>query len=146
MTRTVGSSVYALSYDAENRLTGVNGAATATFLYDGDGNRVRETVAGRSTLYLGIYFEWSVTPRVKYYYAGASGQRMAMRDAGGTLYCLLIGHLPSGPLIYSRACPLSIGLKLISLPFKTICGACRAWPGARGSWQWSRPMPMGMAP
>jgi RHS repeat-associated protein len=35
--------VYNLSYDAENRLTTVSGAATATFVYDGDGNRVKET-------------------------------------------------------------------------------------------------------
>jgi YD repeat-containing protein len=30
-----------LSYDAENRLTGVSGAATASYAYDGDGQRVK---------------------------------------------------------------------------------------------------------
>jgi YD repeat-containing protein len=47
VTRYVGSSSYGLTYDAENRtqnvqvtrLVGVSGAATATCLYDGDGNR-----------------------------------------------------------------------------------------------------------
>jgi len=39
VTRNVSGSLYALSYDAENRLVGVTGAATATFYYDGDGNR-----------------------------------------------------------------------------------------------------------
>jgi YD repeat-containing protein len=37
--RMVGGNTYNLSYDAENRLVGVSGAATATFVYDGDGNR-----------------------------------------------------------------------------------------------------------
>ena len=33
--RMVGGNTYNLSYDAENRLVGVSGAATATFVYDG---------------------------------------------------------------------------------------------------------------
>jgi YD repeat-containing protein len=37
--RVVGGNTYNLSYDAENRLVGVSGYATATFVYDGDGNR-----------------------------------------------------------------------------------------------------------
>jgi hypothetical protein len=40
--RNVGST-YNLSYDAENRLTTVSGVASASFLYDGDGNRVKAT-------------------------------------------------------------------------------------------------------
>jgi RHS repeat-associated protein len=39
-TRNVGST-YTLSYDAENRLTGVSGPITDTYSYDGDGNRVK---------------------------------------------------------------------------------------------------------
>jgi len=35
----VGGGNYTLGYDAENRLVSVSGAATATFYYDGDGNR-----------------------------------------------------------------------------------------------------------
>ncbi|MEI2690983.1 MAG: RHS repeat domain-containing protein [Anaerolineae bacterium] len=34
---TTSTTIY--SYDAENRLTSVSGAAAATFVYDGDGNR-----------------------------------------------------------------------------------------------------------
>ena len=41
--RTINGASYTLTYDAENRLTGVSGAATAAFVYDGDGNRVKET-------------------------------------------------------------------------------------------------------
>jgi hypothetical protein len=34
-TRKVGSNTYTLTYDAENRLTNVSGAASTTFVYDG---------------------------------------------------------------------------------------------------------------
>jgi hypothetical protein len=35
--------------DAENHLSGVSGGATATFVYDGDGKRVKATVGGDLT-------------------------------------------------------------------------------------------------
>jgi YD repeat-containing protein len=35
ITRIAGGSTYNLTYDAENRLTGVSGGASATFVYDG---------------------------------------------------------------------------------------------------------------
>ena len=38
MTKVSDNLVYNLTYDAENRLTSVSGAATASFVYDGDGN------------------------------------------------------------------------------------------------------------
>jgi RHS repeat-associated protein len=40
--RVVGANTFNLTYDAENRLTGVSGAASNSYLYDGDGNRVKE--------------------------------------------------------------------------------------------------------
>jgi hypothetical protein len=42
--RTIAGSVYNLLYDAENRLSSVSGAATAGFVYNGDGNRVEGAV------------------------------------------------------------------------------------------------------
>ncbi len=48
-----------VSFIAENRLTSVSGAATASFVYDGDGKRVQGTVNGVTTSYIGDYFEWS---------------------------------------------------------------------------------------
>ena len=60
--RTIGGSAYTLAYDAENRpsgcalrasLSGVSGAATATFVYDGDGVRVKETAGEVTTAYVG---------------------------------------------------------------------------------------------
>jgi len=90
--------VYRQSYDAENRLTGVSGATSATFVYDGDGNRVKSVLGGVTTYHVGNHFEWtgSTSTMVKYYYAG--GQRVAMRKGSSTLYFLLGDHLGSTSL------------------------------------------------
>ena len=127
MTQKIAGSTTSYTYDAENRMTAVSGAASATFVYDGDGrdlctpsrflhpgafpgersergNRVKGTVGGATTTYIGNYFEWSPsgkpTLRVqagststmkKYYYA--AGTRVAERK-GTTLYWLLGDHQP----------------------------------------------------
>ncbi len=95
VTRNVSGSSYTLGYDAENRLVSVAGAATATFVYDGDGNRVKgEIIGGATTTYIGNYAEWisgSPGSLVKYYYAGAT--RVAMKNSD--LYYLLGDHLGS---------------------------------------------------
>ena len=54
---TVGKNK-TLAYDVENRLTSVNelGIIT-TFSYDGDGGRVKKTIASGSTIYIGSLFE-----------------------------------------------------------------------------------------
>jgi len=96
---SAGSTSY--TYDAENRMTAVSGAAAATFVYDGDGNRVKGVVGGVTTTYIGNYFEWSgsTSTMKKYYYAG--GTRVAERV--GTLstsyYFLLTDHLGSTSMI-----------------------------------------------
>jgi RHS repeat-associated protein len=101
--RTTGAGTYNLAYDAENRLSGVSGAATAAFVYDGDGRRVKGTVGGVTTTYIGNYFEWSGSAATmkKYYYAG--GTRIAVRDGagGGTAGLLwLVGdHLGSTSVV-----------------------------------------------
>jgi len=66
-------------YDAENRLASVSGSAAASFVYNGDGQRVAATVNGVTTVYIGEYFEWEPASgkMTKYYHAG--GQRIAMR-------------------------------------------------------------------
>lgn len=69
--------------------------AMASFIYNGDGNRVN----GVTTTYIGNYFEWhtAITDSVKYYYAGA--QRIAMRVGNGSgtdgLSWLFADHLGS---------------------------------------------------
>ena len=91
----------ALTYDAENRLTqDVSGGVTTTYLYDGDGQRVRKTISAGGTLtntfYVGNYFEATVvggnTTTTKYYYFGA--QRIAMMQ-GSTVTYLYGDHLGS---------------------------------------------------
>jgi hypothetical protein len=71
--RDVGGTTY-LSYDAENRLVSASGAATATFVYDGDGKRVKSITGGTTTVYIGSYYEWTSTstpalPLFSYYSA-----------------------------------------------------------------------------
>ena len=55
--RTVGGQSYTLTYDAENRLVSVSGAASASFLYDGDGQRVKGTVGGVTSYYVNQFYE-----------------------------------------------------------------------------------------
>jgi hypothetical protein len=99
--RKVGN--YTQVYDAENRLVSVTGGVTASFYYDGDGNRVKGTIGGVTTTYKGTpsvpsgqgYFEWtgSTSTMKRYYYAGAT--RVAMRTGASTLNYLLGDHLGS---------------------------------------------------
>jgi RHS repeat-associated protein len=90
VSRISGGQTLSFVYDAENRLVGVSGAASAAFVYDGDGRRVKGTVNGVTTYYVGDYYEVSGGVVKKYYSAG--GQRIAMRS-GGALYWLLNDHL-----------------------------------------------------
>jgi RHS repeat-associated protein len=94
VTRTIGGSTYNLTYDAENRMTAMSGGTTASFVYDGDGKRVKGTSGGVTTTYIGNYFEWtgSTSSMKKYYYDGAT--RVAMRT-GSTLNWLFGDHLGS---------------------------------------------------
>jgi RHS repeat-associated protein len=83
--RTLSGSVYTLTYDSENHLTAVSWpGVSASFVYDGDGNRVKGTIGGVTTIYIGNYFEWtgSTSTMVKYYYAGST--RIAMRTGTGS--------------------------------------------------------------
>ncbi len=98
--RVIGTDTYDLTYDAENHLVEVkkNGATLATFVYDGDGNRVKGTVGGVTTTYVGSYFEWRTftIDMVSYYYAGAT--RVAMRTGSSTINYLLGDHLGSNAI------------------------------------------------
>jgi RHS repeat-associated protein len=73
---------------------------TASFVYDGDGNRVAQTVNGVTTYFVGNYYEVTGSTVTKYYYAG--GQRVAMRTdtipQNSTLSYLLADHLNSTSL------------------------------------------------
>jgi len=69
-----------------------------------DGKRVKATVGGTTTVYIGNYLEWtgSSSTMVKYIYAG--GQRVAMRvGTGATRYFLLSDHLGSTTVTANRS-------------------------------------------
>ena len=68
----------------------------ATFIYDGDGKRVKSIINSAITTYfVGAHYEVSGSTVTKYYYAGA--QRIAMRS-NGTLQFLIGDHLGSTSL------------------------------------------------
>ncbi|MFZ1630618.1 MAG: hypothetical protein WAV70_17005, partial [Anaerolineae bacterium] len=46
--------------DAENRLTAISGAATASFTYDADGNRVKSVMNGETVTTIGNLYEKKV--------------------------------------------------------------------------------------
>jgi RHS repeat-associated protein len=74
-----------------------SGGATATFVYDGDGNRVKSTINTTTTAFIGNHTEWDVASSslTRYYYAGST--RVAMRK-NNTVYYLLSDHLGSTSL------------------------------------------------
>ncbi|RME50333.1 MAG: carbohydrate-binding protein, partial [Caldilineae bacterium] len=101
-TSTIGGVVYTLVYDYENRLTAVKqGSVTiAQFWYDADGNRVKGTVNGVTTVTIGGVYEYSGGAG-KSYYTGPGGV-VALRS-GGTVYYLLTDHLNSTARIVNSA-------------------------------------------
>ena len=73
---------------------------SATFVYDGDGNRVKSTINTTipvTTAFIGNHTEWDVASSslTRYYYAGST--RVAMRK-NNTVYYLLSDHLGSTSL------------------------------------------------
>ncbi len=98
--RNVTGTVWAQTFDGENRLVAVSNQQSAfSFAYDGDGNRVKQTAPnGNITIYIAGLYEatYSGTGTLldtKLYYAFA-GKVVAMRD-NGTLYYLHTDHLGS---------------------------------------------------
>jgi RHS repeat-associated protein len=91
-SRNVGGQSFTLTYDSENRLVSVTGAATASFSYDADGKQVIGTVNGVTTYYVGNHYEVKNDVVTKYYFAGAT--RLALRT-GDTLSFLLGDHIGS---------------------------------------------------
>jgi len=87
-----------LTYDHENRLTSISGGASATYVYDGDGNLVKRN----ADALIGTYYEYqSGGASKKYYYLGTT--RVAVREADGTLSYLLADHLGSSNVTANAA-------------------------------------------
>ena len=117
--RILNGTVYTLTYDPESRLTSVTGGSTSdSYTYDGDGSRILVVSGGVTTVYIGDYYEYTLTPSTgsggeeggegppppptvstrAYYYAGS--QRIAVRSpasaTGNTGLTMLYGdHLGS---------------------------------------------------
>jgi len=111
-SRTVSGTTYNFSYDGENHLLTVWGGATAAFVYDGDGNRVKATIGSTTTVYIGNYpspllragFEWtgSTSTLIKYFYAGT--QRVAMKQGSTVDYSgITWAARPSLPAVPERS-------------------------------------------
>jgi RHS repeat-associated protein len=81
----------------ENRLTSVTVNGQTTFVYDGDGRRVKKVQGGQTTAYAGSHYEYNVSTgaTTSYYYAGST--RVAMRQ-GSAVYYLHGDHLGSATL------------------------------------------------
>ena len=63
-----------LTWDVENRPVSItDGANTSTFIYDGNGNRVKKTEGGETILYVNKYYEKNLTTEevTTYYFHGA---------------------------------------------------------------------------
>jgi YD repeat-containing protein len=101
--REIGTDDYELIYDVENHLVEVkkNSVRIATFVYDGDGRRVKSVVDGETVLFIGGHYEienpGSGQQVSKYYFAGTT--RIAMRKytipQSMTVEYLLGDHLGS---------------------------------------------------
>jgi RHS repeat-associated protein len=91
------------AWDAANRLVSVTqGGVTTTFIYNGDGNRVKVNANGVITVYVGNLYEVNPGTGVTttYYYLGA--HRIAMRTAAGVTW-LSGDHLGSASLATNSA-------------------------------------------
>ncbi|MBK9096166.1 MAG: hypothetical protein IPM84_26115 [Anaerolineae bacterium] len=77
--RIDGGQDITLTYDAENRLTGMSGGATASYVYDGGwGARQETSGSSTTTVYVGNYYE-----RLRTWRTSTTGRRRAGRQAAG---------------------------------------------------------------
>ena len=110
-----------------NPVTGV----VTRFTYDGDGNRVLQTVGSATTLYLGSHYEKDLASGTvsTYYYAGR--QRIALRQ-GGTLRWLSDDHLGSTTLTTNSA-----GAKTAELLYTPFGTTRYSWGATPTSYQFT---------
>jgi RHS repeat-associated protein len=96
VTREQGGLTWTHTFDAQNRLVGVDdGTTTTTYVYDGGGNRVKRLVDDGETVTTTIYvasmeivlIDGNEDHRTLYYYAGG-----AFRIIGGDNAGLYFGH------------------------------------------------------
>jgi len=79
-----------ITWDVENRPVTITGGAS--FVYDGDGNRVKKTEGGQTVLYINKYYEKNLTTgeATTYYYPG---DRLVAKRTGTALQYIHEDHL-----------------------------------------------------
>jgi YD repeat-containing protein len=93
---------HSYTYDAENRVTQVDGGNTATYVYDGSGERVEKIVGGSDSQYL-----YDIAGRINTVFGNGAFQRMYVYLNGlqvgeffnGTVYFVSTDHLGSTRLL-----------------------------------------------
>ncbi len=87
-SRIIAGTPYTQTFDYDNRLVGVAGeSVSASFLYDAEGNRVKGTVGGVTTVYLAGLYEYQNGAVTKYYEGGAI-RRVGYASDNGVFYVL----------------------------------------------------------
>ncbi|HMZ97187.1 MAG: FG-GAP-like repeat-containing protein [Nitrospira sp.] len=91
-----------LTYNLENKpLTVVISGQTTTFVYDGDGGRVKKIAGTTTTRYISKFYECDNTSCSRMVFAG--GQRIATIGASGSIYYYHTDHLGSSSVITDSA-------------------------------------------
>ncbi|HUF37877.1 MAG TPA: hypothetical protein VMN57_05090, partial [Anaerolineales bacterium] len=95
ITRTVSAEPLSFLYDQDNRLVEVekDSAPHFSFIYDGDGNRVKaiDQTTGEATYYLGNYFEVTATEEEEEYpYCSAPGVSIPDNNTTGVSDTIMI--------------------------------------------------------
>ena len=91
-----------IDFDYENRLTEVKQGTTtlATFLYDADGNRVKGTDSGTTTVYIAGIYERQGAAYTSYYEGG--GLRRSGYTTNNGVFYMLSDHLKSTSALVAR--------------------------------------------
>ncbi|MBN1189186.1 MAG: hypothetical protein JXA46_05480 [Dehalococcoidales bacterium] len=109
-TRGTVSGNQTLTWDAENRPISVSyNGTSASFVYDGDGKRVKKVEDGVTTLYLNQYFEVNITTTIETsnYYLG--GKLIAISE-NDTVQYLHQDHLGSTSLMTDTSGNVTSGI------------------------------------
>ena len=91
-----------IAYNADNMPTGITHSVlgTTSFVYDGEGSRVKKTAGASATYYYGSHFEIEGAAAVKYIFAGS--QRIARKTATAAFY-FHQDHLGSASVVTDAA-------------------------------------------
>jgi RHS repeat-associated protein len=131
ITGTVKSVTQSRLVDAENRISSVvTGTTTLSFVYDGDGKRLIQSVTQGSsterTLYVGNLYEETLSkpghPYIVYYYLGAKmvGERKGNYSSGNGQFRIVGDHLGSTTLTVDTASPPAVVYRAYYKPYGEI--------------------------